>query len=85
MDSVASVFTAPPSKKRRFACLFGHILKTSVQCDDQTENEKAEAKLRCYESEPGESLDSQQPLKWWKARSINYKYLSKLGKKRFYV
>ena len=87
MDSVASVSTAPHSKKRNLACLLGDILETSVKCHDQTEDEIAEAELRCYESEPGESLDCQQPLEWWKARSINYnsdivyKYLSKLAKK----
>ena len=33
------------------------------------------------ESEPGETLDCQKPLQWWKVRSANYKYLSKLAKK----
>ena len=81
MDSLASVSTAPPSKEKKLACLLGDILETSVQCYNQTEDEIAEAELRCYESEPRESLDSRQPLEWWKARSVNYKYLSKLAKK----
>ena len=45
MDSVASVSTAPPSKKKKFACLLDDILETSVHCDNQTEDEIAEAKL----------------------------------------
>lgn len=60
------------------------ILETSVQCDDQTEDQIAKAELQCYESEPGESLDCQQSLKWWKASSVNYKYFSNLAKK-FYI
>ena len=44
----------------------------------QTEEEVAEAELRRYESEPGETLDCQQPSSGGKLRSVNYKYLSKL-------
>ena len=40
--------------------------------------------LRRYESEPGETLDCQQPLQWLKVRSVKYKYLSKLAKKILY-
>ena len=63
------------------AKLLGDILETTGHGEVQTEEEIAEVELRRYESEPGETLDCQQPLQWWKVRSVNYKYLSKLVKK----
>ena len=61
--------------------LLGDILETAGHGEVQTEEEMAEAELQRYESQPGETLDCQQPLQWWKVRSVNYKYLSKLAKK----
>ena len=71
----------PQPKKRKLAKLLGDILETAGHGEAQTEEEIAEAELRRYESEPGETLDCQQSLQWWKVRSVNYKYLSKLAKK----
>ena len=71
----------PQPKKRKLAKLLGDILETAGHGEVQTEEEIAEAELRRYESEPGETLDCQQSLQWWKVRSVNYKYLSKLAKK----
>ena len=71
----------PQPKKRKLTRLLGDILETAGHGADQTEEEIAEAELRRYESEPGETLDCQKPLQWWKVRSANYKYLSKLAKK----
>ena len=72
---------SPSPKRRKLANLLGDILDRSVQNELQTEKELAEAELRRYESEPGESLDCQKPLQWWKVRSVNYKYLCKLVRK----
>ena len=71
----------PQPKKRKLTRLLGDILETAGHGAAQTEEEIAEAELRRYESEPGETLDCQKPLQWWKVRSANYKYLSKLAKK----
>ena len=68
-------------KKRKLTRLLGDILETAGHGEAQTKEEIAEAELRRYESEPGETLDCQKPLQWWKVRSANYKYLSKLAKK----
>ena len=57
------------------------ILDTAGNGEAQIEEEIAEAELRRYGSEPGETLDCQQPFQWWKVRSVNYKYMSKLAKK----
>ena len=44
------------------------------------EKDIAEAEIRRYESEPGESLESKRPLEWWRLCAKS-KYLSKLAKK----
>ena len=43
--------------------------------------EAAEAELQKYELEDPLSLDSKNPLLWWKEREINYKFLSILAKR----
>lgn len=41
----------------------------------------AQSELQCYENEEAVSLEEPQPLRWWKAREGQYKFLSKLARR----
>jgi len=41
----------------------------------------AQSELQCYDNEEAVSLEEPQPLRWWKAREGQYKYLSKLARR----
>ena len=41
----------------------------------------AQSELQCYENEEAVSLEEPQPLRWWKAREGQYKFLSRLARR----
>ena len=57
---------------------FGDTFQNSS--DELGTTETAESELQKYELEDALSLDSKEPLLWWKEHELNYKFLSILAK-----
>ena len=71
-----------PVKKRKLTKFFeGIIILPSDKAPLISPHEIVANELRKYEAEDPESLDSLEPLKWWKAREQQLKYLSRLAKR----
>lgn len=87
----------PSGKKPKLAAMLEDIFAVPVsQVVDDDENKDslghvnsplslpeniAQSELQCYENEEAVSLEEPQPLRWWKAREGQYKFLSKLARR----
>ena len=70
-----------PVKKRKLTKLFeGIIILPSDKAPLLSPHEIVANELRKYEAEDPESLDSLEPLMWWKAREQQIEHLSLLTK-----
>ena len=72
------------SKRTKLEKFFGDTFQNPSEEDPSEEvsaAEAAEAELQRYELEDPLSLDSKNPLLWWKEREVNYKFLSILAKR----
>ena len=70
------------SKRRKLAKYFEDITGPSEQSQSLSPEEIAANE---YEAEDPELLESQEPLKWWKAREHQLKYLSRVVKRVFCI
>ena len=83
---VSIVEEMPPSrteaesrcKRTKLEKFFGDTFQNSS--DELGTTETAESELQKYELEDALSLDSKEPLLWWKEHELNYKFLSILAK-----
>ena len=83
---VSIVEEMPPSrteaesrcKRTKLEKFFGDTFQNSS--DKLGTTETAESELQKYELEDALSLDSKEPLLWWKEHELNYKFLSILAK-----
>ncbi|KAK2720657.1 E3 SUMO-protein ligase ZBED1-like [Artemia franciscana] len=84
-----SARTSHGDKKTKLSAMLGDIFpETSTESDMlKQENSSnfveniARSEINCYENEEPMSLDEIQPLKWWKEREAQYRYLSKMARK----
>ena len=67
------------SKRTKLENFFGDTFQNPSE--EVSAAEAAEAELQRYELEDPLSLDSKNPLLWWKEREVNYKFLSILAKR----
>ena len=67
------------SKRTKLEKFFGDTFQNPSE--EVSAAEAAEAELQRYELEDPLSLDSKNPLLWWKEREVNYKFLSILAKR----
>lgn len=58
-----------------------HISHSHVTSSLSLPENIAQSELQCYENEEAVSLEEPQPLRWWKAREGQYKFLSKLARR----
>ena len=65
------------SKRTKLEKFFSDTFQNSSEVSAP---DAAEAELQKYELEDPLSLDSKEPLLWWKKREVNYKFLSILAK-----
>ena len=75
----------PSSKKRKLAKFFEDVIGPSEQSHSLSPEDIAENEIRKYEAEDPLSLENQEPLKWWKAREHQLKYLSCVVKQVFCI
>ena len=75
----------PSSKKRKLAKFFEDVIGPSEQSHSLSPEDIAENEIRKYEAEDLLSLENQEPLKWWKAREHQLKYLSCVVKQVFCI
>ena len=70
----------PPPKKTKLTSFFDGMIGPTNISVLLSPNEIALNELRKYDAEDPERLDTKEPLKWWKVREQQYKYMSQFVK-----